>query len=1119
LAVVGFVVGTLALVNKLPGKLDKQFRDDAVVSNEAVLAETDSASEMRLRIAAPSEFAKRVIFEDDVEIKGKLTSPDVINSISAGDGIEISAGQAPTITNTDRGSDQKIWNEIIVSGQTTLAPATNTSPLTFAGSGGVSVSTDASTNKITISASSSDLNISGWTDGGSSIYLSSSTDSVGIGTSSPSYKLHVAGTGYFSGGLTLGDALTVGGASAFSGNVTLGDSSSDTITFNARIANGTSLLPDTDMGSDLGSADFRFNNLWVANINSNSSASYAGQTTFTYEPADATLAEASVLINPTAPGNNGILLGFARAGYTRAYIDAEGDLSLGYADAINPPSSDYPLNIYGHSGTRVAYVDTTGNLNISGDLNLGGTIISGGGSSFTGNITMADDTWIGLGESAGRIVFDDQDTDDISIMNANVGIGTVDPSYRLDVRNTGLSGNDASLQRLYADVSTTGNRQTGLLITYLGNAAGGLSSNIASGVRAWKNSLNDSFSSFAGFYSGLAIGHGTNGPQTGGSMVGFFADTPAFYHESSALTNYYGLYIDGDADSRIVNKYGLYVGEQVGSTSNYAVYTAGSTPSYFGGNVGIGTDDPSSLLHIVQATGGNGEENRLTYDGSLLIGRFASGSQTVRVAARSSAYDSILQFGHGLTGHYGTTTNIWTFTAGGNTSSNLVISGDGGLGTDDFLTIEQSGDIGIGTTGPDRALEINQSSGNNLRLTYNDSDGSAQDYTDFTLDSDGNLTIYSTTDGGSTAGTTTIDGALKVDLPGTGTSYALCHTTQEGVDGEEIVDCTSSPQADIAEMYAVERGITYGEVVAIGEEEVVTTDGAAVRKLIRTDTPYQANVIGIVSNNYGDFSSVGYNIKSEDNPLPIALAGRVPVKVASTSEPILPGDFVTTSSQPGKIMRATQSGFVIGKALDSWEPEEGSKEIVIFVNMSWFEPFAPEKRLANLEDEVALMRMGISPLQQEGEEFRDSLTITSLTVIDDAVLGDVTITGELAVGTLVIDGMQNSINATGVLRLQPMALGSIEFMGGTLEIDKEGNFKISEGKIIGNSSFRDTITIAAGEKTVKVERDWDEEPVIVNVTPSYKTFVWVTDKSEDGFIINVDIAPVKDAEIDWFAVW
>jgi len=54
-----------------------------------------------------------------------------------------------------------------------------------------------------------------------------------------------------------------------------------------------------------------------------------------------------------------------------------------------------------------------------------------------------------------------------------------------------------------------------------------------------------------------------------------------------------------------------------------------------------------------------------------------------------------------------------------------------------------TGNVGIGTTAPLRRLDINEASGNCLRLIYNDTDGSAANYADFLMGSAGDLTITS----------------------------------------------------------------------------------------------------------------------------------------------------------------------------------------------------------------------------------------------------------------------------------------------------------------------------------------------------------------------------------------
>jgi len=59
----------------------------------------------------------------------------------------------------------------------------------------------------------------------------------------------------------------------------------------------------------------------------------------------------------------------------------------------------------------------------------------------------------------------------------------------------------------------------------------------------------------------------------------------------------------------------------------------------------------------------------------------------------------------------------------------------------DIITIDTDGNVGIGTIVSDRKLEINDPDGECLRLTYNDNNGSATYYADFSVSSAGNLTI------------------------------------------------------------------------------------------------------------------------------------------------------------------------------------------------------------------------------------------------------------------------------------------------------------------------------------------------------------------------------------------
>jgi hypothetical protein len=199
----------------------------------------------------------------------------------------------------------------------------------------------------------------------------------------------------------------------------------------------------------------------------------------------------------------------------------------------------------------------------------------------------------------------------------------------------------------------------------------------------------------------------------------------------------------------------------------------------------------------------------------------------------------------------------------------------------------------------------------------------------------------------------TSTGLTSTALGSTASTNAVCSSLANGTAptakvAYELRDCNAAPAADYAEMYPVDTDIAYGDIVTTGTEKVMTydtTDGnidwnkekGYVSKLIKSNAPYQSNTIGIVSNNYGDFSSTGSNIKKENNPMPVALSGRVPVKISNSSEPIKFGDYLTTSSDPGMATKATKSGFAIGKALEDWNPNEGKDTVMVFIEEGYYD--------------------------------------------------------------------------------------------------------------------------------------------------------------------------------------
>jgi hypothetical protein len=118
------------------------------------------------------------------------------------------------------------------------------------------------------------------------------------------------------------------------------------------------------------------------------------------------------------------------------------------------------------------------------------------------------------------------------------------------------------------------------------------------------------------------------------------------------------------------------------------------------------------------------------------------------------------------------------------------------------------------------------------------------------------------------------------------------------------------------------------------------------------------------------------------------------------------------------------------------------------------------------------------------------LTPSKYTAIGTTTLADTTVTGVLSVGTIQISPTENSIDAVGTLKLQPLALGNIEVMGGLMQIDTKGNITAQEitakkYKVAGASAGKDILT--TGTTAIFIETDQVTADSLVFVTASTPT--------------------------------
>jgi len=137
--------------------------------------------------------------------------------------------------------------------------------------------------------------------------------------------------------------------------------------------------------------------------------------------------------------------------------------------------------------------------------------------------------------------------------------------------------------------------------------------------------------------------------------------------------------------------------------------------------------------------------------------------------------------------------------------------------------------------------------------------------------------------------------------------------------------------ADLAEEYVSSQTLQPGDVVVLEGQN----NSLAV---LKSTSPYQNGLIGIISTNPG--ITLDSSAKTDsDHPYsyPLALQGRVPVNVSTSNGPIQAGDDITSSSIPGVAMKASSSGQIIGKALESYDNNNPNAvgKIMVFVNLSY----------------------------------------------------------------------------------------------------------------------------------------------------------------------------------------
>ncbi|HEY4483841.1 MAG TPA: hypothetical protein VI752_01525, partial [Candidatus Paceibacterota bacterium] len=197
-------------------------------------------------------------------------------------------------------------------------------------------------------------------------------------------------------------------------------------------------------------------------------------------------------------------------------------------------------------------------------------------------------------------------------------------------------------------------------------------------------------------------------------------------------------------------------------------------------------------------------------------------------------------------------------------------------------------------------------------------------------------------------------GTTNVMFKNTATTNGVCHSgvnldTTSSVNTYQLVACSAAP-ADIAEFYPTKNDVEAGHIVttsldeytyeASGSDpytgEVLSLGNQKISILEKATS--NTTILGVVST--APFQTFGTDIlkaRGQNGSKPIALVGRVPLKVNGEAGDIKPGDRIALSSEAGVGKKAEDTDTTtVGIALESFRGEsvDDKGKLLVFINLS-----------------------------------------------------------------------------------------------------------------------------------------------------------------------------------------